>query len=71
MTLMRTAPYPARPVDAEAHTGRHFTSFRDYVEALKGIGEIQEIEPRAGPPKRQQRRDRRVIRPDIVGNAAY
>src|ERR1700722_5104530 len=41
---MRNAPYPARPVDPEAHTGRHFTSFRDYVEALKNIGEIQEID---------------------------
>src|ERR1700761_9715408 len=44
MTLMRTAPYPARRVDPEAHSGRHFESFRDYVEALKGIGEIQEID---------------------------
>ena len=44
MTLMRTAPYPARRADPQAHIGRHFTSFRDYVEALKGIGEIQEID---------------------------
>src|ERR1700722_1739636 len=44
MTLMPTAPYPARPVDPEAHPGRHFTSFRDYVEALKNISEIQEID---------------------------
>src|ERR1700730_2729813 len=44
MTLMPTAPYPARPVDPEAHAGRHSTSFRDYVEALKNIGEIQEID---------------------------
>src|ERR1700722_5458313 len=41
---IRNAPYPARPVDPEAHIGRHFNSFRDYVEALKGIGEIQEID---------------------------
>jgi 3-polyprenyl-4-hydroxybenzoate decarboxylase len=44
MTLMRTAPYPARRGDPQAHIGRHFNSFRDYVEALKGIGEIQEID---------------------------
>ncbi|MDT5346598.1 MAG: hypothetical protein QOE52_5782, partial [Mycobacterium sp.] len=36
---MRNAPYPARPVDPEAHIGRHFNSFRDYVQALKDIGE--------------------------------
>lgn len=44
MTLMRTAPYPAQRGDPEAHLGRHFNSFRDYVEALKDIGEIQEID---------------------------
>ena len=29
---------------AVSDRGRHFGSFRDYVEALKAIGEIQEID---------------------------
>jgi UbiD family decarboxylase len=36
--------YPARHVVPGAHKGRHFSSFREFVDALKSLGEVQEID---------------------------
>ncbi|WP_197507956.1 MULTISPECIES: UbiD family decarboxylase [unclassified Mycobacterium] len=38
------APYPAQRISADGHPGIHYESFRDYVQALQAIGEVQQID---------------------------
>jgi phenylphosphate carboxylase alpha subunit len=44
VSYIPTAPYPAQAITADTEIGHHYRSFREYVEALQQIGQVQEID---------------------------